>query len=117
MQIGSPDEESRSEMQTQRPYLICFPKKTQFVCVRDALFIYDTTYNGWTDCPLGQIAVPMNWCHYTAHQTLYLIGNFMRKNSLNEFKPRDVAVDYCLMLLLRYEIATAADTQQTFTLL
>ena len=30
-------------------------------------FVYDTPYNGWTDRPLGQIAVPMNWYHYTAH--------------------------------------------------
>ena len=36
---------------------------------------------------------------------------------MNELKPRDIAVDRRLMLLLRYEVAAAAGTQRTFTLL
>ena len=45
-----------------------------------------------------------------------LIGNLTRKKDLlNELKPRDIAVDRRLMLLLRYEVVVAAVTQQTFT--
>ena len=43
--------------------------------------------------------------------------SYEKKNSLNELKPRDIAVDRRLMLLLRFEVAAAAGTQRTFTLL